>query len=536
VIAVFRLLRPSRALLAVVLGALVVLAGAGLLAASGALITGAAQRPETLLVLMPLITAVRFFGFARAALRYAERLVSHDVSLRLVAALRVRLLAVLLPLSPAVLSGDRSGEVLARVRADVDELQHVFTRLVAPAVVAVLAGGTAVGLVALVDGPTAVLLAVTLLILGVAVPAWARHRGRDAAVQRSAADAAHGADTLDLLTGLDDILTGDGGVTVGRALDADADRLVAAERRLAGIAATTTFLREAVPGLGLVAALWWVGREVHAGATGPLLLAATALGVLGAFEAVGGLGVAWSAASGLQAAADRVGELGRRRPAVVDPPMPRPRPARSVLAFEGVTVRHPDAVGPAVTGFDLRLEPGDKVALTGRSGSGKSSLLLAALRARDPLDGRITLGGVDLRELRLTDVRGACAWSAQVPQIVGGTLAGNLRLADPDLSEPDLENALLQVGLDPLLATVGLHGWIGEAGERLSAGERARVGLARALLSPAPILLIDEPTAHLDTALAARTVDLLAADPRTVLMVTHSPALCDGRWRIRSLD
>jgi len=177
VITVLRLLPPRRAALAVVLGALTVLCGAALLASSGALISGAAQQPATLLVLMPLITSVRLFGVARAALRYAERLVSHDLTLRLVGRLRAGLLERLVPLAPAALTGARGGELLARVRADVDELQGVFVRLAAPAAVAVLAGAVAIGLTALVSPALALVLAALLLGLGVVVPVVARRAG-----------------------------------------------------------------------------------------------------------------------------------------------------------------------------------------------------------------------------------------------------------------------------------------------------------------------------------------------------------------------
>ena len=533
---VLTLVDRRRAALAVVLGAGTVLVGAALLATSGALITSAALRPETLLVLLPMITSVRRFGVARAALRYAERLVAHDVTLRLVGRLRVALLERLVPLAPAALVGARGGELLARVRADVDELQNLFVRLVAPTVVAVLAGGVAVGLTALVSPATALVLLALLLVLGVAVPAWARRAGRDAAVAAARADAAFGADTLDLVRGLVDHLGGDGGTTALRTLDghlADQER---AERTAARLTATTTFLREGVPGLGVVAALWLVGWAVVDGTTHPALLAGAALGVLGAFEAVGGLGAAWTAADGLRAAADRVAALHDERPTVTDPatPLPRPAPPVPALRLEGVTLTYPGATRPALRDLDLRIEPGEKVALAGPSGAGKSSVLALALRVRDPDAGRVTLGGVDVADLALDDVRSCSAWAPQSPQLLGSTVAGNLRLARADASDATLRAALRQVGLDDL--PVGLDGWIGEAGTRLSAGERARVALARALLSPAPILLLDEPTAHLDAALAARVLDLLARQERTVVLVTHAPEVLDGRWRVVALD
>jgi thiol reductant ABC exporter CydC subunit len=531
---VLALVPRRQAALAVVLGTFTVLCGAALLAASGALISGAALQPETLLVLMPLITSVRLFGVSRAALRYAERLVSHDLTLRLVGRLRADLLARLVPLAPAALAGARGGDLLARIRVDVDELQGVFVRLVAPAAVAVLAGGIAVALTALVSPVLALVLVALLLVLGVLVPAWARAAGRRPALGAARADAAFGSDTLDLVRGLADHASGDGGATALRTLDAHLQEQEEAERARARLTAVTTFLREGVPALGVVAALWLVGWDVTTGATNPVLLAASALGVLGSFEAVAGLGAAWTAAEGITAAAGRVQALGEERPAVTDPPAPLPRPADTTLRFEGVTLTYPDSTCPALAGLDLHVGVGEKVALTGPSGAGKSSVIGLALRARDPDTGRVTLGGTDLRDLALPDVRSRFAWAPQTPQILGGTLAGNVRLGRDDATDADVAAALAEVGLGDL--PVGLHGWIGESGERLSAGERARVALARALLSPARVLLLDEPTAHLDAPLAAALLDLLAAQPRAVLLVTHSPDVLDDRWRVVPIE
>jgi thiol reductant ABC exporter CydC subunit len=526
----------ARPVLAVLLGSLAVLSGAALLAASGALISGAAERPSTLLVLMPLITAVRLFGVSRAALRYAERLVSHDLTLRAVGRLRTEVLARLVPLAPAALTGTRGGDLLARVRADVDTLQGAWLRLVAPTAVALVAGTVAVVLTALVSPLLAAVLAVLLLLVGAVVPAWARSRGRRAARAVAEADAAFGSDTLDLLRGLADHLTGDGGHRALRDLDAALDRQGEAERAGARLVAVTTVVREGAAAIGVVAALWLVGHDVATGSTDPVLLAATALGVLGAFEAVGGLGAAWSAAEGIRGAADRVRDLGGLEPVVTSPADPLPAPRAPDLRFESVAHRYPGSSRPVLRDLDLRVRAGEKVALVGPSGAGKSSVLALALRAHDPVAGRVTLGGVDLRRLSLEDVRARSAWSPQVPQVLGGSLAGNLRLGRDDATPADLEAALRRVRLDSLLATVGLDGWIGESGERLSAGERSRLALARALLSPADLLLVDEPTAHLDPDLSRHVLDLLADQGRGVLLGTHEAAALDGRWRVVELS
>lgn len=530
-----RLLPRRRAALAIVLGTAAVLVGAALLSTSGALITASSLAPSSLLVLLPLITAVRLFAVSRATLRYAERLVSHDLTLRLVARLRTQLLERLVPLAPAALVGVRGGDLLAWIRTDVDDLQGVFVRLVAPTSVAVLAGGVAIGLTAVVSPGTAVVLAVLLLALGVAVPLLARRVGSAAAVATAQEESAVGAEILDLVRGLADHLTSDGGRTAQATLALHLARQEDAERRTARLTAATTMAREGVPALGVVAALWLVGWDVTTGGTDPVLLAAAALGVLGAFEAVGGLGQAWGSAGRLRAAAHRVTELGARPPAVSDPVEARPLPASSALVYAGVNFSYPGADRPALSDFSLTVAPGEHVALTGPSGAGKSSVLALALRAYDPDRGGLRLGGVDLRELGLADVRSRTAWAPQSPQLLGGSIAGNLRLGRPDASDEMLEAALESVGLGGLLSGVGLHGWIGEAGTRLSAGERARLAIARALLSPAPVLLLDEPTAHLDRKSAARLIDLLAEQSRTVLLVTHSAETLDHRWRVVAL-
>ncbi len=532
---VLRAVDRRRTALAVVLGTGTVLSGTALLAASGALISRAAQRPEDLFVLMPLITSVRLFGISRAALRYAERLVSHDVTLRLVASVRAGLLHALVPLAPAVLTGARSGELLARLRADVDELQGAVVRLVAPAVVALLAGCLAVAAVALVSPALAAVHAGLLAVLGAAVPLWTRHRGRPTVTAAARADEAFGSDLLDLVRGMADHLSGDGGRTAVRTLEGHIAAQRQAEHAQSRTTRTAVLLREVLPGVGVVAALWLVGSDVAGGRTHPALLAAAALAVLGSFEAVGGLGAAWTASEGVRGAARRVRALHETAPAVTEPAQPQALPSGTALRLEAVTFTYPGARRPALAGFDLSVREGEKVALCGTSGAGKSTVLALAMRARDPDGGRVTLGGVDVRRLALDDVRGRFAWAPQSPQILGGTLAGNLRLAADDLTDADLTAVLVEVGLGDVLAAVGLDGWIGEGGDRLSAGERSRLGLARALLSPAPVLGVDEPTAHLDAPLAAHVVRLLAAQQRSVVLVTHDPGLLGPAWRVVEL-
>ena len=199
-----------------------------------------------------------------------------------------------------------------------------------------------------------------------------------------------------------------------------------------------------------------------------------------------------------------------------------------------MTLTYPGAATPALADFSLVVGDSEKVALVGPSGAGKSSVLALAMRFRDPDAGQVRLGGVDLPRLALADVRAASAWADQAPQILGGSIADNLRLARPGASDPQLLAVLAEVGLD--LAPEELHRWVGQAGERLSAGERARVAVARTLLSPASRLLLDEPTAHLDEASAEQLLSRLAGDSRSVLLITHAAELLDPRWRVVALE
>ncbi|MFC4637524.1 thiol reductant ABC exporter subunit CydC [Deinococcus hohokamensis] len=528
----------ARMLGSVLLGTGTVLASVGLLAVSGALISQAALKPESLLVLLPLITSVRLFGLSRAALRYAERLVSHDLTFRLLGRVRAQALDHLARVAPAALMGTRGGDLLMRVRSDVDELQSVYLRLFAPALVAALVALVTLGLVWQVSLPLALVTAGLYGVAGVLLPAVVVRAAAPAGQAQNAARAELAAATLEALHGLPDLLTGGGRPAAERHFGSLLKTLEAAEVRRARVTGPANAAREALGGLGMLAALALVGQGVAAGTTPGPLLAAAALGLLASFEAVGNLGSAWAAHSALRAAADRVEQLRTLPPAVQDLPGAAAVPAALTLRFEAVTFRYPGR-DDVLRGLNFTLAPGERVALVGPSGAGKSTVLALALRFWDPSGGRVSLGGVDLRTLALADLRTCFAWAPQQAEVFDGTLRENLLLADREAADADLLALLTDLGLDTLLARLpgGLDGWVGEFGARLSAGERARLSAARALLRPAPVLLLDEPTAHLDPANARRL--LRAVERRSggqaALLVTHQPELLGVGWRVVQL-
>ncbi|MFB9990531.1 thiol reductant ABC exporter subunit CydC [Deinococcus oregonensis] len=523
----------------VLLGTGTVLASVGLLAASGALITGAALQPDSLLVLLPLITSVRLFGLSRAALRYAERLVSHDLTFRLLGQVRSATLRHLTQLAPAALVGVRGGDLLARVRSDVDELQGVYLRLFAPTLVAALTALVTLALVWLVAPPLAPITAGLLTVAGVVLPAVAVRAAAPAGQTQNAARAELGAATLEALHGLPDLLTGGGRPAAEQHFAGLLTTLEKAEIRRTQVTAPANVVRDALGGLGLLAALALVGQGVAAGRTPEPLLAAAALGLLASFEAVGNLGSAWAAHGALQAAARRLGGLRALSPTVQDPQAAAALPLDLTLRFEGVGFEYPGQDRSTLRNLTLTLRPGERVAVVGPSGAGKSTLLALALRFWDPSNGRVSLGNVDLRGLQLTDLRACFAWAPQQAEVFGGTLRGNLLLGDREARDADLTALLTDLGLGALLARLpgGLDGWVGEFGAQLSAGERARLSVGRALLRAAPILLLDEPTAHLDPANARRLLSTVEerACAQSVLMVTHQPELLGTQWRVVQL-
>jgi ATP-binding cassette subfamily C protein CydC len=516
-----------RVVLAVVLGALTVLFGVGLMATAGYLISRAAERPP-ILALTTAIVAVRFFGLARPLARYFERLASHDLALRSLARVRRRFYEGIEPLAPAELEGYRNGELLDRMVGDVDALQNLYLRGLGPPLVATLTGAVCVGVTAAMLPAAAVILAGGLIAGGIVVPIVAARLGRRAGRRRAAARAALTADLVELLRGAPEL------VAFGREQDAierirRADReLVRLGRRDALAAGVADSLAIVVAGATVVGVLA-VAVHAHAGGTlDRVLVAALALLALAAFESVAPLAQAARELAATVSAGRNVLELIDRKPVVRDVPVPAIRGVGAPsVALERITAAYADAAPPVVTVFDLRLEPGRKVALVGPSGAGKTTVVNLLLRFLDPVRGRVIIDGRDIRDYAQEDVRRVFALAGQNAHLFDTTIRANLLLARPGASEAELASALRQARLVDWVASLpdGFDTIVGEEGMRLSGGQRQRLVLARALLADAPVLVLDEPTAHLDTATAEQLMDdvLDASASRTVLLITHRP-------------
>jgi len=515
----------SRIALAVVLGSLTVIFGVGLMATAGYLISRAAEHPAVL-SLTAAIVGVRFFGLARPLVRYAERLGSHDVALRALARARVRVYERLERLSPTQLGSERRGDLLARLVSDVDALQNLHLRGIAPPLVALCAGTVAVGAAAAFQPEAALVLAAGLLVGGVAVPVTAAALARRASRRRAEARG-------DLTSELVETLAGSAELVAFGCEDERLRNLRAADRRLVLISrhaaladGTGDGLRLLVTGATVVGVLA-VAVSAHAGgALNGVLIATLALLALASFEALQPLPEALRELGVTLAAGRRVLELTDREPAIVDPERPlRPPTPPFTLALENVRVRYAPRERPALDGFSMRLDPGRRVVLLGRSGAGKSTVVNVLLRFIDPEGGYFTIAGEDARRYRQEDVRRLIAVAGQDAHLFSTSIRDNVRLGRPEATDAELERALREARIWDWIESLpeGLDTLVGEEGRELSGGQFQRIVLARALLVEAPVLVLDEPTAHLDPPTAEALIEdiFAAAGDRSVLLITH---------------
>jgi ATP-binding cassette subfamily C protein CydC len=513
----------SRVALSVGLGALTICFGAGLMGTAGYLISRAAERPA-ILSLGVAIAAVRFFGIGRPVVRYLERLASHDLALRTLARLRVRFYERIEPLAPAGLTAFRRGDLLSRLVSDVDALQNLFLRGLGPPLVALASGAVLVGVSAGILPVAGLALAVGLVVGGVAAPLLAARLGRSTGARQAAARGELTAELVELLSGAPELVAyGREEETIERVRKADRE-LARLARRDAVIVGVGEALTTTIAGVTTIAVLALAVAAHADGRLSRVLIAALALISLAAFEATAPLLQAGQELAATVEAGRRLLDLTDRDAPTHDPEHPLPRPdGTPSIALESVRVPY----APALDGFDLRLEPGRKVALVGPSGAGKTTIANLLLRFLDPAQGRVTLDGRDLREYRQEDVRRTISVAAQDAHLFSTSIRENVRLASPEATDAEVEEALRRARAWDWIESLpdGIDTLVGEEGRELSGGQRQRVAIARALLTGAPVLVLDEPTAHLDpeTAEALVADALAAAEDRTVLLITHRP-------------
>jgi thiol reductant ABC exporter CydC subunit len=526
-------------LAAALFAALTAIAGIGLLSLSGALISRSALVDSTATLALAIV-GVRFFAVVRAVGRYLERYVGHLATFRVLTTVRVWCYRGLEPLAPAVLVDDRSGDVLTRIVDDVETLQDLPLRVVVPRIAAVLAGGVGAVVLGVLAPVLGVVLVVFLLVCGVVVPVLARRLGRagaHAVVQQQAEVNAAAVEGLSALPDLvafgreDDLL-------VGRIAEATRQRVLA-ERRLARLRGALSALAGVLGGVAAVATFALAVPLVTQGRLDGVLLAVVPLATLATFEAVAPLAVSYEHADRAHAAADRLFALVDREPSVredrveaVDevtaPGLTRRRPRRHDLGevvFDRVTFAYREGLPLVLDEASFVVPAGATTALVGASGAGKSTIPALLLRFWEPQRGAIRIDGHDLRDLGSAAARSLVAVVAQHDHLFDTSVRDNLLLGDGEADDARLWRVLRAVALADVVAALpgGLAGRVGEDGVRLSGGQRQRLMIARALLAEAPVLVLDEATAHLDADTEAAVLAGVRdwRDGRTTIRIAH---------------
>lgn len=511
-------LDPRRFALALLLGTLALGCGVALAAVSAWLIARASEMPPVLQLSVATV-AVRAFGIGRGVLRYLERLVSHDVALRGMTELRTTLYERLAVARPETLLRVRRGDLLARVGADVDTVGDVVVRGLLPAgVAAALGAGTVLAMCAFWP-PAGLALGACLVLAGVVAPAIAARAARTTEQRALQSRADMTATALGLLDDAGPLLVGGRADAELAALRESDRRLAAATDAGAGPAAVAAGLGQLAVGVAMLAALLTGVPAVGAGLLSPVELAVVVLTPLAAFEATSLLPAAAIQVQRSRAAAVRVLAL---LDAPTDPPATDSAVGRPPLVATDLACGWP-GTSPVVTGLALDLRPGRSVALVGPSGTGKTTTLLTLAGLLPRQAGTLTLDGHDVDHLDRHAVAAAVVVGTEDAHVFGTTVLENLRVARGDLSAAEATEVLTRVGLAEWLDGLpdGLDTVLGPDARTVSGGERRRLLVARALVSPAELLLVDEPAEHLDPDRADALVTDLLSDPRGVVVVTH---------------
>ncbi len=513
-----------RILFSMLLGALTVAAGIGLLTTSAYLIARAALHPS-IAELQVAIVGVRFFGITRGVFRYLERLQTHDTAFRLLARLRVWFYKHLEPLAPARLLTQRSGDLLSRIVADIETLQHFFLRVIVPPGVAIVMISAVTFFMSRFDTWLSVQLLFFLLFAGLAIPLLTNRMARPFGEREIELRSDLNAALVDGVQGNADILAFEQGPShLDLVFNLTAD-IAGTRERNAWIAGLSIGLVVLTTNLAVMATILRAVPLVQFGMLEGYLLAVVVIATIASFEAVEPLPDAFQHLESSLTAARRLFEIVDAPPAVADSESPKPLPESTQIHALKLTFRYADALPPVLREIDFDLAPGRILAVVGPSGSGKSSIAHLLLRFWDYSEGQILLGGTDLRSLKLEELRSLFSVISQDTYLFHGSIRDNLLFAKPDAGDAEIFAALEQAQLLAFVHALpqALDTPIGERGLMLSGGERQRLAITRALLRDAPIWIADEPTANLDP-LTEREVMRSLKDlmrKRTSLLLTH---------------
>lgn len=511
--------------LGILLAILTLLASIGLLTLSGWFLAGTALAGImgiTFNYLLP-SAGVRGSAITRTVFRYGERLVSHDTTFRILSTLRVFTFSKLLPLTPGAISRFKQAELLNRLVADVDTLDHLYLRLISPIVSAIIVIIiVTVGLL-FIDVNLALTLGLILTALIIITPMIFYYAGKPIGINLTQLKSQY-------RTELTAWLQGHAELTIFNALSRFRSQLnnteiawLVAQKKQTSLTGLSQSFIILASGLTSILILWLAANGVGANNGPDPLIALFTFASLAAFETLAPIAGTFLHLSQVNSSAKRVNELLSQQPDIIFTKSKAEYLPQASLTLNNISFRYPDQPQNVLNNINLELQTGQHVALLGKTGCGKSTLLQLLTRAWDPQQGQITLNQTTLTDYDEQTLRKMISVVTQRVHIFSATLRHNLLIANTDANDQQLEKVLNQVGLSNLLEGDGLNQWLGEGGRQISGGEQTRIGIARALLHQAPLILLDEPTHGLDAETEQQILRILKqhGQNKTLIMVTH---------------
>ncbi|MBO0214157.1 cysteine/glutathione ABC transporter ATP-binding protein/permease CydC [Vibrio sp. Vb2880] len=501
-------------------------ASIGLLTLSGwflsaAAVAGLTIARETFNYMLP-GAFVRGFAMGRTAGRWGERVVSHNATFKLLTDLRIFFFEKLAPMIPGRVSNLRDADLLNRLVADIDAMDHVYLRLISPVTVGVLGIAALTALLCWFDMALGLTLGGVLLVLLLVWPVMFYKLGKRNGAELTQHKAEMRVATLDWLQGYSELTIFGAESRYRDAIYAVQEKLLANQKVNASFTGLASALLLLANGWTLVLMLWLAADGVNGQAPDPMI-ALVVFATMASVELLMPIAGAFQHLGQTLTSARRLNEIILSEPDVKFPSEETRHSGQFDITFEHLTFNYSGGEQPALKDVSLTVPAGHKVAIVGQTGSGKSTLIQLLCRYWDAQQGDIRIAGTRLQEWKESDLRAAISVVSQRVDILNGSLRDNLSMAKPHADDSELSAMLERVGLGKLLEAPGLDTWLGDGGRQLSGGEKRRIGIARALLHDGPILLLDEPTEGLDKQTEQQIMALFQShfENKTVIFITH---------------
>ncbi|HHE0545267.1 TPA: cysteine/glutathione ABC transporter ATP-binding protein/permease CydC [Vibrio parahaemolyticus] len=512
--------------LGMLLAFLTLAASVGLLTLSGwfisaAAVAGLTVARETFNYMLP-GAGVRGAAMARTAGRWGERVVSHNATFKLLTDLRIFFFKKLAPLIPGRVSTMRDADLLNRLVADVDAMDHVYLRLVSPVIIGIFGILSLTAVLAFFDWHLALLLGSILTIMLLVWPVLFYKLGKNNGEHLTQNKAQLRVATLDWLQGYSELSIFGAEERYRNLILEKQKQLLSNQFVNANLTGMASGLLMLVNGLTLVVMLWFAADGVGGRAPDPWI-ALFAFATMASFEILMPIAGAFQYLGQTLTSARRLNEVILAEPDVVFPEQSKREEKPLDIEFINIDFAYPDGQQKVLKDLSLSLPLGSKTAIVGQTGSGKSTLIQLLCRYWDVNQGEVRIGGASLKDWYESDLRSAITVVSQRVDVLNGTLRDNLLMASPNATDEQLADILTKVELGALLEEPGLDAWLGDGGRQLSGGEKRRIGIARALLRDAPILLLDEPTEGLDKRTEQKVMALFNEyfANKTVVFITH---------------